>query len=101
MSPKNQRDPETGLPIISTPNGKRWAWETIGKAVAAVLVLIAVAVWSRAIVIYGLPPRVDKAEEAIKSLQVLVASPRPMSSPEVDALAAALVARMPAAKKGR
>jgi hypothetical protein len=101
------RDPETGLPIISTPgdrrgNGKRWALETIGKAVGVVLgaVLLGVLTFiatGKAYAIYGLPPRVDALELKV------YAPPSPMSQTEIDRLAAAIVAALPAqpAKKGK
>lgn len=100
MTPRRREADEP--PVISTPdNGRKWAWETIGKAVAVVLATVMVALWARVGLIYGLPPRMDAAERAIQGLQATVASPRPMSSPEVDALAAALWARRPEARKGK
>lgn len=105
MSPR--RAPDSEAPVISTPgdrrdeNGRKWAWDTIGKAVAVVLATIMLGLWARVGLIYGLPPRMDKAEEAIKGLQAAVASPRPMSSPEIDALAAAIVQALPPARKGK
>lgn len=100
---KNQRDPETGLPIISTPsNGKRWFADTLGKAIGGVLTvillgLLALVATGRAYTIYGLPPRVDALELKV------YAPPAPMPQAEIDRLAAAIAAALPppAAKKGK
>lgn len=120
MSPKHERrdpdqpdarNPETGYPnLLSTSdrrgNGKRWWLDVLAKGFAGVLTvvllgLLALVATGRAYTIYGLPPRVDAAEEAIKGLRVEVAKPRPMTSPEVEALADALAARLPQARKGK
>lgn len=95
---REERNEETGLPIISTPgdrrgNGKRFLVETVGKALGAVLAaallgFAAFVATGRAYTIYGLPPRVDALEAA-------VARPRPMTDPEVAALAAAIVRALP------
>lgn len=106
MSPRHERreQPEPEPNLLSTSdrrNGTRWAWETIGKAVGAVLAVAALAFWGRVLVIYGLPPRMDAAEKQIQALEMAVAAPRPMTSPEVEALADAIAARLPQARKGK
>lgn len=78
-------------PIISDPataNGKKWWWETWGKAVGSVLGVVMLAVlvlvWTKTVAlaaatmrVYETPARVDALEEWKKSL--------PSPQPQLDA----------------
>jgi hypothetical protein len=80
-------------PIISGPattNGKKWWWETWGKAVGSVLGVVMLAalvlLWTKTVAlaaatlrVYETPARVDALEEWKKSLP----SPQPPIPPDV------------------